>query len=377
MGSAVGLVLGGAYWAGDHAQTADRQARIDRLAEAAALGFSERALQQEAEAMGPGALALAQGRDLLASKTEAQHAQLAANLTARLGPSSAAVTLQGRLTPASSPAAQPFRFTSGDALGSARDLDCLADAVYYEARGETTAGQAAVAQVVLNRVRHPAFPKSVCGVVFQGAQTGDGCQFSFACDGSMHHQREAEAWRRAREVASRALSGNVMPVIGNATSFHVVGLQPGWGPRLMKVAQIGLHVFYRFGGGAGAAGSFTASPRHSAPGSGLPAHQVDLAAQTTADGRPVGQYILASATVTSGAGLNVGAVSSASAQPAPAYAAPAKTAAHETPSTAVAVRPAEALAAKADAAPKARIETGLKTETSDTGAKPARTASVS
>jgi spore germination cell wall hydrolase CwlJ-like protein len=388
LGSTVGIVLGGAYWAGDRAQSVDRQARINRLAEAAAQGFSEHALQNEAQAMGPGALALAQRRDPLMGNDDAQRAKQTADLTARLGQSATAVTLQARLTQVNVPAARPFHFASGDALGSTRDLDCLADAVYYEARGETPAGQAAVAQVVLNRVRHPAFPKSVCGVVFQGAQTGDGCQFSFACDGSMRHEREAMAWRRSREVASRALAGSVMSSIGNATHFHVVGLQPGWGPRLLKVAQIGLHVFYRFGGGAGAAGSFTASPRHSAPGSAMPAPQVDLAAQTTADGRPMGQYILASATVTSASNLNTGAAPVAASATAAGVPAAAKVAIHETAPAAASAHAAEAPApakvvvakasvTKVDTAPKAKIETDLKTETSDTGAKPSRPSSVS
>src|SRR5262249_55624357 len=87
------------------------------------------------------------------------------------------------------------------ALASSRDLDCLASAVYYEARGESAAGQAAVAQVVLNRARHPAFPKTICGVVFQRA--GGGCQFSFACNGAMRRPKEPAAWSRAQAVAAR------------------------------------------------------------------------------------------------------------------------------------------------------------------------------
>ncbi|HZZ69806.1 MAG TPA: cell wall hydrolase, partial [Phenylobacterium sp.] len=128
---------------------------------------------------------------------------------------------------------------------SARQLDCLTQAVYYEARGETPRGQAAVAQVVMNRVANPSFPKTVCGVVFQGAAT-HGCQFSFACDGSMSHGLEADAWDRARRVAERALSGVVLADIGRATHFHTVAVQPDWGPQMLRVAQVGLHVFYRF-----------------------------------------------------------------------------------------------------------------------------------
>jgi hypothetical protein len=138
--------------------------------------------------------------------------------------------------------------------GRARDLECLAEAVYFEARGETGAGQAAVAQVVLNRVRHPAFPKTVCGVVYQGAKS-HGCQFSFACDGRTEQAQEGAAWRRARQVAARALAGVVAPQVGAATHFHAAGVQPGWGPSLRRVAQVGLHVFYRFGQPAAVGGA--------------------------------------------------------------------------------------------------------------------------
>ncbi|HEX6860516.1 MAG TPA: cell wall hydrolase [Caulobacteraceae bacterium] len=147
------------------------------------------------------------------------------------------------------PAAKPF------VSGAQSDLDCLTAAVYYEARGEGAAGQAAVAQVVLNRVRHPSFPSSVCAVVFQG------CQFSFACNGSMSRRKEARAWSRARDVAAKALAGAVAANIGNATHFHTINVSPHWGPNLLRVGQVGLHVFYRFGGRRGAPGAFTDTPR--------------------------------------------------------------------------------------------------------------------
>ncbi len=237
--------------------------------------------------------------------------------------------------------AQPFHFADGGALESARDLACLTDAVYYEARGENMAGQAAVAQVVLNRVRHPAFPKSVCGVVFQRAGGGDGCQFSFVCDGSMRHAREPGAWRRAEEIAARALDGSVMASIGNATHFHVVGLDPGWGPRLLRVAQVGLHVFYRFGGGAGRPASFNGEVRHS---TATPVEEANLG---TADGASTGQFILASAIVSAPADKastpppQVAQVMAAQAKPAPRDA-----------TLAAAARPKDAAPDKAEAAPK-------------------------
>jgi len=123
-----------------------------------------------------------------------------------------------------------------------RDVDCLAAAVYYEARGESAAGQAAVAQVVLNRARKAGFPKSICGVIYQGAK-GPGCQFSFVCGGAMLRPREPTAWARARDVAARALSGYVMSAIGEATSFHAARL--GFGPdrHMSRVARVGAHVF--------------------------------------------------------------------------------------------------------------------------------------
>jgi spore germination cell wall hydrolase CwlJ-like protein len=124
------------------------------------------------------------------------------------------------------------------------DLECLTEAVYYEARGESARGQAAVAQVVMNRVKHPAFPKSVCAVVFQGA--GRVCQFSFACDGSMKRRRESVAWSRARDIAGRALSGALRAEIGSATHFHATAVSPAWAPQMLRVANVGTHVFYRF-----------------------------------------------------------------------------------------------------------------------------------
>ena len=134
------------------------------------------------------------------------------------------------------------------ALDGARDLDCLTQAVYYESRGESPRGQAAVAQVVLNRVRHPAFPKTICAVVFQGAGLGKAdCQFSFVCDGSMRQPLDRDAWDKAQHVAARALSGAVIAEIGNATHFHATRLGPQWGDGLIKVATVGLHVFYKFG----------------------------------------------------------------------------------------------------------------------------------
>jgi hypothetical protein len=125
-----------------------------------------------------------------------------------------------------------------------RDLDCLTQAVYYEARSESERGQAAVAQVVMNRLGNPNFPKTVCGVVFQGARH-PGCQFSFACDGSMRQSIEAAAWDRARRIAEQTLAGVRVAAIGPATHYHTVDVDPYWGASMLRVAQVGLHIFYR------------------------------------------------------------------------------------------------------------------------------------
>jgi hypothetical protein len=99
-------------------------------------------------------------------------------------------------------------------------------------------------------VRHPSFPKSVCGVVYQRARSSGGCQFSFACDGAMGRRPDRGAWNRAQSVATKALSGFVMAEVGAATHFHATRVAPNWGPSLLRVSEVGLHVFYRMGRGA-------------------------------------------------------------------------------------------------------------------------------
>lgn len=137
-----------------------------------------------------------------------------------------------------------------------RALLCLSQAIYYEAALEPDAGQRAVAQAILNRVRHPAFPKSVCGVVYQGSAQVTGCQFSFTCDGSRARTPIAPFWQRAQAVAQAALNGFVMRAVGTATAYHADYVFPRWGPTFVKIGQIGAHIFYRFPGPAGQAASF-------------------------------------------------------------------------------------------------------------------------
>jgi cell wall hydrolase len=140
--------------------------------------------------------------------------------------------------------AEPF-VASSDPATLDRSLECLTQAVYYEARGESEDGQRAVAQVVLNRVRHPAYPNSVCGVVYQGSERLTGCQFTFTCDGSMSAGIEPYAWERARRIAVAALAGGVYRPVGLATNYHTTAIRPYWAPTLTPQAVVGSHIFYR------------------------------------------------------------------------------------------------------------------------------------
>jgi Cell Wall Hydrolase len=149
------------------------------------------------------------------------------------------------------PAASPFFYqNAGD--DRERALTCLATAGWYEA-GNDIAGQRAVMQVVLNRVRHPSFPKSVCGVVFQGSERTTGCQFSFTCDGSMRRRIPSpQAWARSRVLAEAALSGVVDPAVRQATHFHADYVNPWWAAKLEPINKVGAHIFYRWAGSRGA-----------------------------------------------------------------------------------------------------------------------------
>lgn len=129
-----------------------------------------------------------------------------------------------------------------------RALDCLTAAIYYEARSESLQGQRAVAQVVLNRVRDPLFPASVCGVVFQGSERVTGCQFSFTCDGSLASPPRESVWDRTRAVARAALAGYVESSVGLATHYHTQWVVPVWRTDLVKLRTIGAHIFYGWRG---------------------------------------------------------------------------------------------------------------------------------
>ncbi|MBA4041807.1 MAG: cell wall hydrolase, partial [Sphingobium sp.] len=116
----------------------------------------------------------------------------------------------------------------------------------------------AVAQVILNRVRHPAFPKSICGVVFEGAERTTGCQFTFTCDGALQRARfGAAAWARARLVARAALTGSVFAAVGHSTHYHTDWVVPYWSTSLDKVTAVGTHLFFRWSGWWGTPAAFT------------------------------------------------------------------------------------------------------------------------
>jgi spore germination cell wall hydrolase CwlJ-like protein len=142
--------------------------------------------------------------------------------------------------------AQPFKF-AGSALDRARATDCLALAAMAEA-GSSEAGQRAVMQVVLNRVRHPAFPRTVCGAVFAGSQRKTGCQFTFTCDGALARTHSDSAWTEARQRAEQALGGRVYTPVGLATHYHTDWVYPYWSPELGKVARVETHLFFRWPG---------------------------------------------------------------------------------------------------------------------------------
>ena len=160
--------------------------------------------------------------------------------------------------------ALPFSMQAASAVDKGRALQCLTAAIYYEAAREPDAGQQAVAQVVLNRVRHPAFPATVCGVVYQGSEHS-GCQFSFACDGSAARAPNRDYWIRAAKVAAAALNGHVFGAVGLATHYHTYAVTPRWNRQLVMTAAIGAHFFHRWQGWWGTPAAFNQAYRGGEP----------------------------------------------------------------------------------------------------------------
>ena len=151
--------------------------------------------------------------------------------------------------------ARPF-ILKASATDRAKALRCLTQAVYYEAGFEPVKGQQAVAQAVLNRLRHAGYPKSVCGVIYEGAARATGCQFSFTCDGSLAREPSPSLWATAESVAREALNGFVMKEVGVATHYHASYVAPYWAPTLVKLRQVGQHIFYRWTGPSGTLAAF-------------------------------------------------------------------------------------------------------------------------
>ncbi len=130
---------------------------------------------------------------------------------------------------------------------SDKELWCLATAVYFEARGESYRGQVAVAQVVMNRTKHRLYPDTICGVVFENEQRRNSCQFSFACDGRPETVTDRSAWVQAQDIAKKVTDGDLyLTEVAEATHYHATYVSPRWAPRMHKMTQIGLHIFYRF-----------------------------------------------------------------------------------------------------------------------------------
>ncbi|NNE57004.1 MAG: cell wall hydrolase [Hellea sp.] len=123
---------------------------------------------------------------------------------------------------------------------------CMAEAIYYEARSETTSGQRAVAEVIQNRIKSKHYPNSVCDVVYEGSERTTGCQFSFTCDGSMDIAPRGKSWERSVKVANYMLSGSHLPITNNATHYHTTEVSPAWSQTMRMTRKVGSHVFYRF-----------------------------------------------------------------------------------------------------------------------------------
>lgn len=122
---------------------------------------------------------------------------------------------------------------------------CLAEALYFEARGETVKGQFAVAEVILNRVDSRKYPNSICGVVKQGSNRRNACQFSYTCDGRADRINEKAAYARVAKIARLMMDGAPRALTGGATHFHTTNIRPRWAKRFPNTAKIGSHLFYR------------------------------------------------------------------------------------------------------------------------------------
>lgn len=173
------------------------------------------------------------------------------------------------------PPAKPYVFRGVTALDRERAHYCLTSAIYYEAASESDDGMRGVAQVIVNRARHPSFPNTICGVVFQGSQRAGVCQFTFSCDGAMARAPSRDNWLRASRIAAAALGGYVFPGVGLATHYHTQAIWPRWGKSLVMTNIVGAHIFHRWRGRWGMPDAFRAPylGREPVPGPYLPVAQ--------------------------------------------------------------------------------------------------------
>lgn len=257
------LAAGVAACGGTHEETFDAH-RLSRLAKQAH-GWSDKALARLTRTMDPSAQALALRHDPEAKSdywgrpTGWETYRLAEFPSLGFGTTFDDTARRiNALKPYAKGPISPMRpfVLKADTRNRARALKCLTQAVYYEAGRESDEGQEAVAQIVLNRVRHPAYPNSICGVVYQGSARQSGCQFSFTCDGALARGPEPGAWARAERVAKRALDGFVLDAVGPATHYHADYVAPYWAPTLVKLTRIGEHIFYRWTGPGGEPAAF-------------------------------------------------------------------------------------------------------------------------
>jgi len=168
-----------------------------------------------------------------------------------------AVNVSPSITQVSAPDSVAASSTSAVAPSTAADVAmvqllaehrCLSEVLYYEARGEGTDGQMAVAEVIFHRLRHGNYGHSICAVVYDGSGTHS-CQFSFACHGQLAQPKTPGAWRRAETLAARILTGETQlgDTTGDAISFHAASVNPDWADSMVRTVRIGNHVFYKRG----------------------------------------------------------------------------------------------------------------------------------
>jgi spore germination cell wall hydrolase CwlJ-like protein len=154
---------------------------------------------------------------------------------------------QGRFVPSIGPKDHKWaRAVLSPDVFSEKEQRCLAEGIYFEARGEAEKGQAAVAQVILNRVRNPKYPNTICGVIYQNITWFNRCQFSFACDKIKDRVIPGSHWETAKAIALAVTAGKIwIDAVGSATHYHATYVSPNWGPTMIRVAKVGQHIFYR------------------------------------------------------------------------------------------------------------------------------------